>query len=40
MCLTLFISGIILIELIGFLSSNYNSMSHYISELGAVGADY
>ena len=40
MCLTLFISGIILIELIGFLSSDYNSMSHYISELGAVGAEY
>jgi len=36
----LFLSGILLPELIGFLSSDYNSMSHYISELGAVGAEY
>ena len=36
----LFLSGIFLPELIGFLSSDYNSMSHYISELGAVGAEY
>jgi len=36
----LFSSGILLPELIGFLSSDYNSMSHYISELGAVGAEY
>ena len=36
----LFLSGIFLPELIGFLSSDYNSMSNYISELGAVGAEY
>lgn len=36
----LFLSGVLLPELIGFLSSDYNSMSHYISELGAVGAEY
>ena len=36
----LFFSGVLLPELIGFLSSDYNSMSHYISELGAVGAEY
>jgi len=36
----LFLSGILLPQLIGFLSSDYNSMSHYISELGAVGAEY
>ena len=36
----LFLSGVLLPEFIGFLSSDYNSMSHYISELGAVGAEY
>ena len=36
----LFLSGILLPEFMGFLSSDYNSMSHYISELGAVGAEY
>ena len=36
----LFLSGVLPPEFIGFLSSDYNSMSHYISELGAVGAEY
>jgi len=27
-------------EFIGFLSSDYNSISNYLSELGAVGAEY
>ena len=36
----LFLSGVLLPELIGFLSSDYNSMSNYLSELGAVGAEY
>ena len=40
MCLTLFISGIILTELIGFLRSDYNLINHFISELGAAGAEY
>ena len=40
MCLTLFISSIILTELIGFLRSDYNLINHFISELGAAGAEY
>ena len=40
MCLTLFISGIILTELISFLRSDYNLINHFISELGAAGAEY
>jgi hypothetical membrane protein len=36
----LFLSGVLLPELIGFLSFDYNSMSNYLSELGAVGAEY
>ena len=40
MCLTLFISGIILTELIGFLRSDYHLINHFISELGAAGAEY
>ena len=36
----LFFSGVLLPELIGFLSSDYNSMSNYLSEFGAVGAEY
>jgi hypothetical membrane protein len=36
----LFLSGVLLPELIGFLSSDYNSMSNYLSELGAVRAEY
>ena len=36
----LFLSGVLLPELIGFLSSDYNSMSNYLSEFGAVGAEY
>ena len=40
MCLTLFLSSIILTELIGFLRSDYNLISHFISELGAAGAEY
>ena len=36
----LFFSGVLLPELIGFLSSDYNSMSNYLSELGAVEAEY
>jgi hypothetical protein len=37
MCLTLFISGIILTELISFLRSDYNLINHFISELEAAG---
>ena len=40
MCLTLFLSSIILTELIGFLRSDYNLINHFISELGAAGAEY
>jgi len=40
MCLTLFISSIILTGLIGFLRSDYNLINHFISELGAAGAEY
>ena len=40
MCLTLFLSSIILNELIGFLRSDYNLINHFISELGAAGAEY
>ena len=40
MCLTLFLSSIILTELIGFLRSDYNLINHFISELGATGAEY
>ncbi|MDE2694436.1 MAG: DUF998 domain-containing protein [Paracoccaceae bacterium] len=36
----LFLSGVLLPEFIGFLSSDYNSISNYLSELGAVGAEY
>ena len=36
----LFFSGVLLPEFIGFLSSDYNSMSNYLSELGAVEAEY
>ena len=36
----LFFCGVLLPELIGFLSSDYNSMSNYLSELGAVEAEY
>ena len=40
MCLILFLSSIILTELIGFLRSDYNLINHFISELGAAGAEY
>ena len=40
MCLALLISSIILTELIGFLRSDYNLINHFISELGAAGAEY
>ena len=40
MCLTLFLSSIILNEFIGFLRSDYNLINHFISELGAAGAEY
>ena len=40
MCLALFLSSIILTELIGFLRSDYNLINHFISELGAAGAEY
>ena len=40
MCLTLFLSSIILNELIGFLRSDYNLINHFISELGAAGVAY
>ena len=40
MCLTLFLSSIILTVLIGFLRSDYNLINHFISELGAAGAEY
>ena len=40
MCLTLFLSSIILTELIGFFRSDYNLINHFISELGAAGAEY
>ena len=36
----LFLSGVLLPEFIGFLSSDYDSISNYLSELGAVGAEY
>ena len=40
LCLTLFFSSIILTEFIGFLRSDYNLINHFISELGAAGAEY
>ena len=40
LCLTLFFSSIMLTEFIGFLRSDYNLINHFISELGAAGADY
>jgi hypothetical protein len=40
MCLILFLSSVILTELIGFLRSDYNLINHFISELGAAGAEY
>ena len=40
LCLILFGSSIILIEFVGFLQPDYNSTGHYISELGATGAQY
>ena len=40
LCLTLFFSSIMLTELIGFLRSDYNLINHFISELGAAGAEY
>ena len=39
-CLTLFFSSIMLTEFIGFLRSDYNLINHFISELGAAGAEY
>ena len=38
--IVLIFAGIILPELIGFLRDDYHSSANYISELGAVGADY
>ena len=40
LCLTLFFSSIMLTEFIGFLRSDYNLINHFISELGAAGAEY
>ena len=40
LCLTLFFSSIMLTEFIGFLRSDYNFINHFISELGAAGAEY
>ena len=40
LCLTLFLSSIMLTEFIGFLRSDYNLINHFISELGAAGAEY
>lgn len=40
LCLTLFGTSILLMEIIGFLRRDYNPLSQYISEMGVVGAQY
>jgi len=38
--LVIFVSGVVLPETLGSLRTDYNSVAHYLSELGAVGAEW